>query len=155
RSCASLSRSCSSRTSHSRSRRRRSSVWAACCRCRLAASCRCFSKLRCFSCSMSEEVRQEEEEEEGEEEEDLSLSACRCSSKTQQLMADQIYLAHFTTSHPPSFKASFMTASPLSVSWALARNDAADLSRLSSPNALNTFSFSSSRAAISWSFSCS
>lgn len=76
-----------SRASHSFSLRFLSSAWAACCFCRLATSCRCFSRLRCFSCSMSELGRDEEEE---DEEEDIegwreegwgrSVRACRWSS---------------------------------------------------------------------------
>lgn len=86
-SCVSLWVSSLSRASHSLSLRFLSSAWAACCFCRLATSCRCFSRLRCFSCSMSELGRDEEDD---DEEEDIegwreegwgrSVRACRWSS---------------------------------------------------------------------------
>ncbi len=88
-SCDSLWASSRSRISHSFSLRLLSSAWAACCFWRLATSCRCFSRLRCFSCSISELGRDEEEEEvelrdemDGwrEEGRGRSLRACRRSS---------------------------------------------------------------------------
>lgn len=88
-SCDSLWVSSRSRASHSFSLRLLSSAWAACCFWRLATSCRCFSRLRCFSCSISELGRDEDEDDEElrdetdgwrEEGWGRSLRACRWSS---------------------------------------------------------------------------
>lgn len=75
----SLSVSCCSLSSHSFSLLLLSSAWAVCCLCRDASSCRCFSKLRCFSCSISE-LGREPVRDKDEQEEERSLRACRCSS---------------------------------------------------------------------------
>lgn len=77
--CASLSASCFSLSSHSFSLLLFSSAWAACCLCRDANSCRCFSRLRCFSCSISELGREDGRDNDVQEEE-RSLRACRWSS---------------------------------------------------------------------------
>lgn len=75
----SLSVSCCSLSSHSFSLLLFSSAWAACCLCRDASSCRCFSRLRCFSCSISELGRELWRDKDVQEEE-RSLRACRWSS---------------------------------------------------------------------------
>lgn len=75
----SLSVRCCSLSSHSFSLLLFSSARAVCCLCREASSCRCFSRLRCFSCSISElglEVCRDKDV----QEEERSLRACRWSS---------------------------------------------------------------------------